>query len=107
MTHLGSPAHDHIKYHCPHCLRAFDSATGLAQHAESQSVRCRIRETDQYGQFVDQLTAGMADVQGRHDDNTIRYVSSPANLGAAYDAVALQAAVEAKQDEWKIHPSVW
>jgi hypothetical protein len=72
--HLRSPLHTHQRMQCPQCLRFFHGATAMAQHVESQSSKCRIRDSDRYREFTDQLTAGIADVQGRHKDNTVRYV---------------------------------
>ncbi|KAJ4308000.1 hypothetical protein N0V84_012361 [Fusarium piperis] len=74
IGHLKSPAHSGTKYRCPYCLRSFNSLAAITQHAEDSSVRCRVRETDTYGAFVDQLTGGMADVSlERHDDGTVKY----------------------------------
>lgn len=58
---------------CPRCCNWFDSMSALMAHAESQSVRCRIRETDGYRQFMDQATAGILDTTEKHADGTEKY----------------------------------
>ncbi|KAM0433977.1 hypothetical protein ACHAPT_003921 [Fusarium lateritium] len=74
IGHIKSPAHSRTKYRCPYCLRTFKALADITQHAESSSVRCRMRETDTYGALVDQLTGGLADVSiSRHDDGTVKY----------------------------------
>lgn len=45
----------------------------LVTHASSQSVRCNIRHTDGYRQFLDQLTAGIVDTTETHGDGTAKY----------------------------------
>jgi hypothetical protein len=45
----------------------------ITAHAESQGVRCNLRETNGYRQFLDQLTAGMVDTTTKNDDGTERY----------------------------------
>lgn len=74
--HLGSDAHKRplMNLQCPHCLKYFKSTAALTQHAESQGRRCVIRDTSEYRPFVDQLTGGIADLQGVYDDMTNRYV---------------------------------
>ncbi|QUC22428.1 uncharacterized protein UV8b_06669 [Ustilaginoidea virens] len=76
VNHLRSPAHSDRQYRCPYCLRPFKSLTAITAHVESSSVSCRIRETDGYGAFVDQLTAGMVDVGKSREDGTLQYSTS-------------------------------
>ncbi|KAF4974257.1 hypothetical protein FZEAL_8819 [Fusarium zealandicum] len=77
LAHLKSPAHSATKYRCPYCLRTFVSLSAITQHAESNGVRCRIRETDTYDVYLDQLTAGMVDVSlDRHEDGTVKFEQS-------------------------------
>jgi hypothetical protein len=45
----------------------------ITAHAESQGVRCNLRETNGYRQFLDQLTTGIVDTTARNDDGTERY----------------------------------
>jgi hypothetical protein len=73
VNHLRSSAHMTKSVRCPRCLRHFADNFSLAQHAESQSLRCRLRESDDYGLFVDKLTGGIADLDGHHDDGTVKY----------------------------------
>ncbi|KAK4238498.1 hypothetical protein C8A03DRAFT_43772 [Achaetomium macrosporum] len=72
--HLLSPAHNiPVKVQCPRCCRWFESMAAITQHAESQGVRCNIRETDGYRQFLDQLTAGIVDTTEKNEDGTEKY----------------------------------
>ncbi len=73
IQHLKSPAHRNEKLSCTGCLRYFATATALTQHSESQGVRCKVRETDNYGGVVDEVTGGTARTAGRLDDDTIKY----------------------------------
>ena len=63
------------KLRCPACLRQYATATALVQHAESQALKCQIRESKEYKTAVDQITGGFVDTAGRHRDDTIRYVA--------------------------------
>ena len=62
-----------VKVQCPGCSKWFDSMTAITQHAESQGVRCAIRKTNGFRQFMDQLTAGLVDTAGRNEDGTVKY----------------------------------
>ncbi|KAM0561622.1 hypothetical protein ACHAPJ_002790 [Fusarium lateritium] len=74
LAHLKSEAHSETKYRCPYCLNTFGSLASITQHAESNGVKCRIRDTDNFKAYMDQLTGGMVDVAiDRHDDGTIKY----------------------------------
>ena len=57
----------------PSLPKVLQSTAALTQHAESQGRRCVIRDTSEYRPFVDQLTDGIADLEGVHDDMTNRY----------------------------------
>jgi hypothetical protein len=63
------------KLRCPGCLRQYQSATALVQHAESQAVKCQIRDSQEYKTAVDQITGGFVDTAGRHKDHTVRYIA--------------------------------
>lgn len=76
LAHLRSAAHKNERLQCHGCLRYFDSATALTQHATAQGIRCRVRETDEYDGEVDRFTAGLARTDGKFDDNTIKYATS-------------------------------
>lgn len=72
--HLSSPAHrEYLKVQCPTCLRWFEGMTALTQHSESQALRCNVRDTEEYRQFLDQMTAGVLDTTDLHDDGTNKY----------------------------------
>lgn len=74
IGHLRSPAHSGKKYRCPYCLKDFTSLTAITQHAEDTGSRCRIRYSDNYDAYMDQLTAGLVDVSlDRHEDGTLKY----------------------------------
>ena len=45
----------------------------MTQHSEAQGVRCKIRECDEYGDAVDEFTAGTATTAGLHQDDTVKY----------------------------------
>ncbi|KAM7207553.1 hypothetical protein V8F20_002031 [Naviculisporaceae sp. PSN 640] len=63
-----------IRVECPTCLKKFDSITALAQHSESQGVKCQVRNTGEFRQFMDQLTGGIVDTPDVHEDGTNKYV---------------------------------
>jgi hypothetical protein len=69
------------KLRCPACLRQYQSATALVQHAESQAIKCQIRESNEYKAAVDQITGGFVDTAGRHQDHTIRYIAATTYFG--------------------------
>ncbi|KAH7318187.1 hypothetical protein B0I35DRAFT_478720 [Stachybotrys elegans] len=74
VSHLLSPVHGTKVYRCPYCNSEFKSLQSIASHAESAGVRCKLRGTDQFGAFIDQLTAGLIDVlKERHDDGTPKF----------------------------------
>jgi hypothetical protein len=76
VNHLRSPT-VHIpkqKAVCPACRKPFKSIPALVAHCESESRRCYLRYTDKFRPFLDQLTAGIADLDGQWGDKTNRYV---------------------------------
>ncbi|KAI6244978.1 hypothetical protein HI914_07228 [Erysiphe necator] len=73
MQHLNSQAHRNEELKCINCLKHFATATALTQHCESQSLRCKIRDSDSYEQMVDIMTSGFATITGRLPDNTVKY----------------------------------
>ncbi|KAF4988602.1 hypothetical protein FDECE_14980 [Fusarium decemcellulare] len=87
VAHLKSTAHSGTKYRCPYCLRTFNSLVAITQHAESNGSRCKIRETDAYTPYLDQLTAGMVDIAiDNNDDGTVKYqISKNFRRGEALD----------------------
>ncbi|KAL2075084.1 hypothetical protein VTL71DRAFT_26 [Oculimacula yallundae] len=112
VNHLNSPTHSDEKFQCLRCYRYYSSATALAQHAESQGVRCNIRETDDFGLVVRGITADTATTNGRLQDNTVRYEINPdAVLHRTQMADNLRAAHKAKEDEnlnyWRNNTPTW
>ncbi|PHH70909.1 hypothetical protein CDD82_6854 [Ophiocordyceps australis] len=74
--HLLSPIHGIREYKCCSCGTIFKSLAAIASHVEQASARCRIRDNYCYGAFIDQLTGGMVEVDGLHDDGTTKYTIS-------------------------------
>ncbi|KAF9775479.1 hypothetical protein IL306_006396 [Fusarium sp. DS 682] len=76
-AHLKSEAHSNTKYRCPYCLNTFGSLTAITQHVESNSSKCKIRNTEQFNAFFDQLLGGLVNVEReRNEDGTLRYEMS-------------------------------
>ncbi|KID79409.1 uncharacterized protein G6M90_00g019960 [Metarhizium brunneum] len=74
VSHLRSPAHGNRTYRCPYCQKVFKTLTAITSHVESSSVKCQIREADNYEAYLDQLTAGIIDVEERrNEDGTLQY----------------------------------
>ncbi|CZT52819.1 uncharacterized protein RSE6_14199 [Rhynchosporium secalis] len=112
INHLNSPAHLDEKFQCMRCYRYYISATALAQHAESQGVRCNVRETDDFELVVRGITANTATTNGRLADDTIRYEINPnAVLGRVQMAENLRAAQKLEDDKranyWKNNKPNW
>ncbi|KAK3308874.1 uncharacterized protein B0T15DRAFT_525563 [Chaetomium strumarium] len=107
--HLLSPAHKiPIRVQCPRCCRWFDSMAAITQHAESQSVRCTIRETDGFRQFLDQLTAGIVDTTEKNADGTERYTVPKEAREVFGNPESKQSAQTKKQDQtWDDGDSWW
>lgn len=116
-AHLSSPKHleDAQRLKCPHCLRYYDSATALTQHAESQGTRCKIRLQQEYDYYIDEITASTAVVAGLHSDDTIKYAvnenlaqggSLSQRVGQA-NAKFLRAGEDTKAAYWKEHSVNW
>lgn len=77
VGHLKSPVHGNRKYRCPNCLKIFKTLTGITSHAETKSSKCRIQDTVHYETFMDQLTAGMVDIERtRYQGGSIIYKTS-------------------------------
>ncbi|OAA69388.1 Zinc finger, C2H2-like protein [Akanthomyces lecanii RCEF 1005] len=72
IRHLKSPAHGVKSYQCPKCSRIFKSVEAITSHAESPG-HCRIRETEHYGAFIDQLTGGIVQVDATGGNDGIKY----------------------------------
>lgn len=51
--------------------------TGITSHAEAKSSKCHIQDTAQYEAFMDQLTAGIVDIERtRFQGGSIIYKTS-------------------------------
>ncbi|CAK7563083.1 MAG: hypothetical protein SEPTF4163_000940 [Sporothrix epigloea] len=89
IGHLrNDTVHSTLRVQCPSCFGFFTSVNALMQHCESQSSRCQFRESDDYLPFLNILTAGVAEVQGRNIDMTLAYDVQPtASLALLQDEV--------------------
>ncbi|KAJ3482169.1 hypothetical protein NLG97_g7639 [Lecanicillium saksenae] len=72
INHLKSPAHGGRSYQCPRCSRIFQSVEAITSHAESPG-HCRIRETEEYGTFLDQITGGIVQVDMDGSNDGVKY----------------------------------
>lgn len=73
-THLLSARHSGLaRVQCPRCCRWFDTVAALTAHAVAPGAKCEIRKTDNYRQFLDQLTAGIIDTTEKHGDGTAKF----------------------------------
>ena len=113
---MKSAAHRDDKLQCRHCLRYFATFTALTQHSEAQGVRCNIRETDFYDQALNDITAGVSKVAGRHADETVRYaiqevdekkLENMARDMADHHKKVKEAMAEAKRNYWNQHKPKW
>lgn len=58
-------------------MKIFRSITAIAQHTESSAAKCRMRDTSGYESYLDQLTAGIVDVEEeRNEDGTLKFKTS-------------------------------
>ncbi|OHW91598.1 DNA polymerase alpha subunit b [Colletotrichum incanum] len=74
ITHMkAATSHYNAKLQCPGCLRYFRDASSLTAHSESETNRCSIRHSENYRNYLDQLTGGMADVNDKNRDGTVKY----------------------------------
>ncbi|KAH7151992.1 putative C2H2 finger domain protein [Dactylonectria estremocensis] len=102
IGHLRSPAHSSTKYRCPYCLNTFSSLSAVTQHAESNGVRCHIRDSDNYNSYLDQLTSGIVDVSPtRNEDGTVKYETTDASREAFRPGSTVVRAKAADEDPWK------
>ncbi|KAL7937282.1 putative C2H2 finger domain protein [Trichoderma chlorosporum] len=77
IGHLRSPAHGNKTYRCPCCLKMFKTLAGITSHAETRGSKCRIQDTVHYETFMDQLTAGIVDIERiTYQDGTIIFKTS-------------------------------
>ncbi|KAI9713125.1 MAG: hypothetical protein M1820_001110 [Bogoriella megaspora] len=60
-------AHAVTRLRCPYCLKIFPTSAALMAHCESTSDRCKIADTRDYPQFIDELTGGFLTVKSGVD----------------------------------------
>lgn len=70
--HLTSGVHQGTSKQCLKCLRHFKTIPGLIAHMESNSERCKMKETDQFGQMLSVVSGGFLGVKGRSADGSIK-----------------------------------
>lgn len=46
---------------------------GLISHCENSSVRCKINDGAEYAQVIDELSGGVIQANGYHEDGTVKY----------------------------------
>ncbi|KAK1982673.1 C2H2 type zinc finger-containing protein [Colletotrichum cereale] len=115
ITHMkAATSHYNAKLQCPGCLRYFRDASSLTAHSESETSRCSIRHSGNYRKYLDQLTGGMADVNNKHQDGTVKYeVSTEAiiKFGPQQAKKATEDFIEKtqadQQEYWARHNPVW
>ncbi|OBR11768.1 C2H2 type zinc finger protein [Colletotrichum higginsianum IMI 349063] len=115
VTHMkAATSHYNAKLQCPGCLRYFRDTSSLTAHSESETNRCSIRHSENYRNYLDQLTGGMADVADWHRDGTVKYeVSTEAVIKfgteqakkATNDFIAKQEANQ--QESWARNNPIW
>ena len=70
--HLASGFHQGTDHRCLKCLKIFKSPAALTAHMESNSERCKIRDTNAYGHVLHVVSGGFLKVTGRHADGSIK-----------------------------------
>ena len=61
-AHLISGYHQGTAQQCVKCLKMFKSPVALLAHMESPSVKCNVRDTQQYGHILYMVSGGFIDV---------------------------------------------
>lgn len=51
------------------CLRIFKSVTALIAHMETATVRCRIRDSSQYAQYMEDISGGIISAKGKNGES--------------------------------------
>lgn len=70
--HLASGFHQGTTHRCLKCLKVFKSPAALTAHMESNSERCKIRNSNAYGHVLHVVSGGFLKVTGRHADGSIK-----------------------------------
>lgn len=65
---------------CPGCQRIFNSMSALVAHCETGSRRCDINTSDLFGQIMDEMTGGVVQVAGYHEDGSLKYEAGELEL---------------------------
>ena len=71
-SHLASGIHQGTDHRCMKCLKVFKSPAALTAHMESNSERCKIRDTNAYGHILHVVSGGFLKVTGRHADGSLK-----------------------------------
>ncbi|KAK4692966.1 hypothetical protein P7C71_g4336, partial [Lecanoromycetidae sp. Uapishka_2] len=71
-AHLTSGYHQGTDHRCLKCLKVFKTPVALIAHMESSSERCRMKETQSFGNVLHIVSGGFLGVQGRHTDGSIK-----------------------------------
>lgn len=74
ISHLRNNDHRPAKYRCPFCSKMYRSISALTQHCETPNTFCEIDYSYSYRTFLNQLTGGVIDVDGKHADHTPKYI---------------------------------
>ncbi|EEQ31038.1 putative protein S-acyltransferase [Microsporum canis] len=75
--HISSGVHAGGVARCPVCLRMFKSSAALVAHCESATKRCKISQTKNFGQVIDEISGGIIGAAGRNEDGTVRFEAAP------------------------------
>lgn len=70
---------------------------------EAQGVRCKVRESESYPTVVDEVTGGVAALDGKHEDETVKYVVSESAVNAAAAAIAANREAQLARDFRTLH----
>ena len=70
--HLTSGVHQGTDQRCLKCLKHFKTVPALIAHMESNSERCKIKDTEQFGQILSVVSGGFLGVKGRSADGSIQ-----------------------------------
>lgn len=58
---------------CPSCLRIFKTTSALVAHCESATTRCKINQSANYRQIMDEISGGVLETNGHLIDGSVRY----------------------------------
>ncbi|KOS17105.1 Zinc finger and BTB domain-containing protein 8A [Escovopsis weberi] len=108
-AHLRS-AHGARVFTCPGCFKRFGGLAAMAAHAESSSGRCRVRLSEGFPAYVDQLTGGLVEVTEDQYEDGSPVFRVPETAGSVYgegsrvsvrqDAVPVSAQGSIRESFW-------